>query len=252
MWSLVLDLSGKVALVTGASRGIGRAVALRLAQCGAKVVINYHRSAAQAEELAREIRSQGGECLVVQADVSLAADVERMVEATQQAFGRIDILVNNAGLNRDTLILRMSEEDWDQVLATNLRAAFLCTKAVLRAMMRQRWGRIINISSVAGLAGNAGQANYAAAKAGLIGLTKATAREMGSRSITVNAIAPGFIETDMTKDLPEALRQEALQRIVLGRTGTPEDVAAAVAFPASDEASYITGQVLTVDGGLGM
>ncbi len=248
------DLSDRVALVTGASRGIGRAVALKLAERGAKVAVNYYLSAdaAQAEEVAQQIRSQGGECLLAQGDVSQPADVERMVQAAQQAFGRIDILVNNAGITRDTLILRMSEEDWDEVQNTNLRGAFLCTRAVLRSMMRQRWGRIINISSVAGILGNAGQANYSAAKAGLIGLTKAAAREIGSRNITVNAVAPGFIQTDMTKDLPESLRQEALQRIVLGRPGTPEDVAGAVAFLACDEASYITGQVLAIDGGLGM
>ena len=248
----MLDLSGRVALVTGASRGIGRAVALRLARCGAKVAISDRRTAAEAEEVAREIRSHGGECLVVQADVSLAADVERMVKETDQAFGRIDILVNNAGVSRDTLILRMSEEDWDEVMATNLRGAFLCTRAVLRTMMRQRWGRIINISSVSGLAGNAGQANYSASKGGVIALTKTCAREFASRGVLVNAIAPGFIRTRMTDAIPEEARQKLVEAILLGRMGEPEDIARAALFLAGVDSSYITGQVLGVNGGMYM
>jgi 3-oxoacyl-[acyl-carrier protein] reductase len=245
-----MDLAGKVAVVTGSSRGIGRAIALRLAQDGAKVVVNYRSDEQAANEVVEQIRSGGGEAVAVQGDVSQVAEAQALIDAAKDAFDRVDILVNNAGTTRDTLLMRMSEDDWDIVIDTNLKGTFNCIKAASRQMMRQRYGRIVNVTSVAGISGNAGQANYASAKAGLIGLTKTVAKELGGRQITCNAIAPGLVATDLTADLPEALVCQAVDRTPLGRTGTPEDMAAAVAFLASDEAGYITGQVLAVDGGL--
>lgn len=247
-----MDFTDKVAVVTGGSRGIGRAIALRLAAEGARVVVNYRGNEAAANEVVAQIKAGGGEAIAVQADVSDMAQAEALIEAARKAFGRVDILVNNAGTTRDTLIMRMSEEDWDVVLDTNLKGAFNCIKAATRPMMRQRYGRIVNITSVSGLAGNPGQANYASAKAGLIGLTKTVAKELGSRNITCNAVAPGYVPTDLTASLPPELVQQAVERSPLGRAGTPEDIAAAVAFLVSDEAGFITGQVLAVDGGLAL
>jgi 3-oxoacyl-[acyl-carrier protein] reductase len=248
-----MDLSNKVAIVTGSARGIGRAIALKLAELGANIVVNDIAAAAESlEGVASEIRALNRQVLVVTGDVSSSEDVARLVEKAVAAFGRIDILVNNAGVARDQLIMRMSDEDWDTVLNIDLKSAFLCTRAVLRHMLRQRWGRIISISSVVGIIGNVGQANYASAKAGIIGLTRSVAKEVGSRGITANAIAPGFIETKMTEQLDEKQKQALLQHIPLGVIGTPRDVAEAVAFLASEEARYITGQVLNVDGGMAL
>lgn len=245
-------LSGQVALVTGAGRGIGRAIALALAEAGARVAINYNTSAQAALELAAEIAAAGGEARAWQADVSETDQAAALVDNVLQHFGRLDILVNNAGITRDNLLLRMGEEDWDRVLAVNLKGYFNCCKAAIRPMTRARRGRIINIASVVGLRGNAGQVNYAAAKAGVIGLTKSLAREVGSRNITVNAIAPGFIETDMTRALTRGIREQMLKNIPLGRLGEPADVAGLAVFLAGPGAAYITGQVIAVDGGMAM
>ncbi len=248
----MFDLTGKVAVVTGSSRGIGRAIALLLARQGAKVVVNSSKSSEAAAEAANEITAAGGQAIVVAADVSIAADAERLIKTAVDTFGRLDILVNNAGLTRDTLLMRMSEADWDAVMDLNLKGTFLCTKAAIRPMLRTKSGRIINISSVSGLAGNAGQANYAASKAGLVGFTKSVARELASRAITCNAVAPGFVPTALTNVLPDDLKAKAVEAIPLGRVGSPEEIAAAVVYLASDEAAYVTGHVLTVDGGMTM
>ena len=245
-------LDGKTALVTGASRGIGRAIALRLAAEGASVAINYAGNTAKAEETKAAIEAAGGKAALFQADVSDSAQVEQMVAAVTEAFGTIDILVNNAGITRDGLLMRMKEEDFDAVLDTNLKGIFHVTKAVSKLMMKKRAGRIVNMASVVGITGNAGQANYAAAKAGVIGFTKSAAREFAARGITVNAVAPGFIATDMTAAMPEKAKEATLAAIPLRRMGEPEDVANAVAFLVSDQASYITGQVVKVDGGMVM
>lgn len=243
-------LQGKIAVVTGASRGIGRVIALKMASAGATVVINYNGSADRAEEVRREIEEQGGTAITCQCDVSDFSSCEKFIKEVADTYGRIDILVNNAGITRDGLLMKMSEEDFDSVLDTNLKGTFHCIRFVSRLMLKQRSGRIINMSSVSGVMGNAGQANYSASKAGVIGLTKAAARELAARHITVNAIAPGFIDTEMTAVLSESVKAEAVKQIPLGSFGKPEDVAHLAVFLASDQAGYITGQVIAVDGGM--
>ena len=247
---LGIDLSGSVALVTGASRGIGAVIACRLAEAGVKVGVNFLSSRKPAEEVVASITSAGGEALLVEGDVSQEASAKSAVQQVMDRWERIDILVNNAGINRDRLLLRMNTDDWDEVLQVDLRGAFLCTRFVMPHLIKQRSGRIVNISSVVGISGNPGQANYAAAKAGLIGFTKSVAREVASRNVTVNALAPGYITTGMVEKLPEETKEQILSRIPMGRFGAAEDVSEAVVFLCSKGASYITGEVLTIDGGL--
>ncbi len=247
-----MNLETKIAVVTGASRGIGRAIALELARRGARVVVNYNRSAEAAAEVVAAIEAAGGQAIAVQADVGDLKQAADLIRAALDAFGRMDILVNNAGTTRDQLLMLMKEEDWDDVLRTNLKSVFNCCKAAARPMVRQRQGRIINVSSVSGIAGQGGQTNYAASKAGIIGFTKSLAKELGPRNITVNVVAPGFVPTDLTADMPEEWKQRVIEMTPLGRMGRPEEVDYAVAFLASDEASFITGEILTVDGGLVM
>ena len=247
-----MSLDGKTAVVTGASRGLGRAIALKLAADGARVVVNFARDAEGAQATLEALQAAGAEGCLHQADVSDFKAAEALIKSTADSFGGVDILVNNAGTTRDMVIMMMPEADWDVVIQTNLKSAFNCSKAAVRSMMRKRAGRIINITSVAGIAGHAGQTNYSASKAGLIGFTRALAREVAPRNITVNAVAPGFVPTALTNGLPADLKDASLKAIPLGRWGTPEDVAYAVAFLASNEAGYITGQVLSVDGGMVM
>lgn len=247
-----MNLEGKAALVTGASRGIGREIALELARQGANVAVNFSGSEAKANEVVDEIKALGREAFAVKCNVSNSEEVAEMIKGTIDSFGKLDILVNNAGITKDNLLMRLKEEEWDDVININLKGVFLCTKAVTRQMMKQRVGRIINIASIVGVSGNPGQANYVAAKAGVIGLTKTTAKELASRNITVNAIAPGFITTDMTDKLPEDVKAEMLKQIPLARLGEPKDIAKITAFLASDDSSYITGQTLHIDGGMVM
>ena len=245
-------MEGRVALVTGGGRGIGQAIAVRLAKEGAKLAISYRSNDAAAEDTAELMRRIGAECETFRGDVASAGDVQALMKSVNETFGPVGILVNNAGMRRDNLLLRMKDAEFDEVLATNLKGMYLCTRAVLRGMVRARWGRIVNVSSVVGLVGNAGQANYAASKAGVIGFTKSVAREVADRGITVNAVAPGYVETELTGGLPENIKEQILDQVPMRRFGEPEEIAEVVAFLAGDGAAYVTGQTITVDGGMVM